>query len=185
IANKAERLSDLERLGLLRYYNTAGSRVHFPLDPNPTANTSPLASHAETYNFALLDGRRITPTSRARRNNAGSSIIQARIGDERHAGEIRNIFIHRQEGIPDSSQTVLAAIEWMKRSEFTPLDVSTFIWDDFPELGVETWELDIFIDPHSNYPPIIMPLADVHCQLCRGRIIHTEPQLWMTATMDR
>jgi hypothetical protein len=54
-----------------------------------------------------------------------------------------------------------------------------------PELGVESWEIDVFIDPLNNDPPMIMPLADVHCQLCRGRITHTDPNIWMTATMDR
>jgi hypothetical protein len=130
LLKKAERLDDHIRLGMWHYYNQAGPRVHFPLESNPNPNTTPLSSHADIYNFALLDGRRITPTSRAQRNNAGSSIIQARINNKRYAGEIRSIFIHRQSNVPESSDTVLAAIEWMKRSDLTPLDNPTFIWDD-------------------------------------------------------
>jgi hypothetical protein len=54
-----------------------------------------------------------------------------------------------------------------------------------PELGIETWELDTFQDPATSDLPIIVPLAEVHCQLSRGRIEHTDPKMWITATMDR
>ncbi|KAJ7916576.1 hypothetical protein B0H13DRAFT_2323189 [Mycena leptocephala] len=54
-----------------------------------------------------------------------------------------------------------------------------------PELGVETWEFNTFVDPFADHPPMIMPLADVHCQLCRGTVTHTDPKMWITATMDR
>lgn len=142
-------------------------------------------SFITTYDFALLDGRRITPTSRSSRNSAASAIIQARIGNEREAGEILSLFIHNQTGISNSGNTLLAAIRWMKKSDFTPLEEKTFFWDDYPELGVETWDLDVFQDPKTSNLPIILPLKDVHCQLCRGRIEHTVPGMWITATMDR
>ncbi|KAF8170478.1 hypothetical protein K438DRAFT_211344 [Mycena galopus ATCC 62051] len=32
---------------------------------------------------------------------------------------------------------------------------------------------------------MIIPLAEIHCQLCRGRVTHVDPPLWITATMDR
>ncbi|KAJ7725788.1 hypothetical protein B0H16DRAFT_1241805, partial [Mycena metata] len=185
IADKAEKLDDFIRRGLYSYYNKDQRRVHYPMDQNPAPNTSPLASHAEIYNFALLDGRRITPTSRSSRNTAGSSIVQARIANKRYAGEIRSIFVHRQPGVPDSSETLLASIAWMKRSDYTPLDNPVFIWDRFPELGVETWELNQFVDPLSHDPPMIMHLRDLHCQLSRGTVTHTVPNMWITATMDR
>ncbi|KAJ7305462.1 hypothetical protein DFH08DRAFT_825153 [Mycena albidolilacea] len=129
IADKAEKLDDLIRQGLEYYYNKDQPQVHYLLAVNPSPNTSTLASHAETYNFALLDGRRITPTSRSERNTAGSSIVQARINNKRHAGEIRSIFVHRQPGVQGSSETVLAAVAWMKRSEHTPLENPKFVWD--------------------------------------------------------
>ncbi|KAJ7868029.1 hypothetical protein B0H14DRAFT_2730307 [Mycena olivaceomarginata] len=112
IANKAGKLDDLIRHGLEYYCNKDQPQVHYLL---------------ATYNFALLDGRRITPTSRSERNTAGSSIVQARINNKRHAGEICSIFVHRQPGV--QSETVLAAIAWMKRSEHTPLENPKFVWD--------------------------------------------------------
>ncbi|KAJ7703640.1 hypothetical protein B0H17DRAFT_1127255 [Mycena rosella] len=57
VAYTAEKLSDFMRRGLHHYYNIARQQVHYPGDPNPPPNTSPLASYAETHNFALLDGR--------------------------------------------------------------------------------------------------------------------------------
>ncbi|KAF7346894.1 hypothetical protein MVEN_01441600 [Mycena venus] len=133
----------------------------------------------------LLDGRRITPTSRSERNTAGSSIVQARINNKRHAGEIRSIFVHRQPGVQGSSETVLAAVAWMKRSEHTPLENPKFVWDKFPELGIETWDIDTYVNPLIHDPPMIIRLTDLHCQVCRGRVTHTEPNMWITATMDR
>lgn len=54
-----------------------------------------------------------------------------------------------------------------------------------PELGIDTWTLDKYVDPKESNLPIIMRLEDVNCQLSRGRIEHIEPPLWITATMDR
>lgn len=118
------------RLGLFQYYNKDQPRVHYSRDPNPMANTYPLETYIETYESALLDGRRITPTSRSTRNSAGSAIIQARIANKARAGEIRSIFIHRQKGVHNSSRTLLAAIEWMELSGYTPLGTPKFLWDD-------------------------------------------------------
>jgi hypothetical protein len=54
-----------------------------------------------------------------------------------------------------------------------------------PELGIETWDIDTYVNPLIHDPPMIMRLADLHCQMCRGRVTHTEPNMWITATMDR
>ncbi|KAJ6565735.1 hypothetical protein B0H10DRAFT_2358600 [Mycena sp. CBHHK59/15] len=126
-ADVAEKASEYIRLGLFRYYNKYEAKVHYN---TPGVGTHQLATFITTYNFALLDGRRITPTSRSSRNSAGSSIIQARIRDKGYAGEIRSIFTHHQDGVENSSGTILAAIEWMKRSDFTPLESPRFLWDD-------------------------------------------------------
>ncbi|KAF7367179.1 hypothetical protein MSAN_00977800 [Mycena sanguinolenta] len=99
IANTAEKLSDFIRWGLKYYYNKDRTQVHLRLDENPPPNTLVLTEHAESYDFVLLDGRRIIPTSRSKSNSASSSLIQARIGNRRHAGEIRSIFVHRQSGL--------------------------------------------------------------------------------------
>ncbi|KAK6974626.1 hypothetical protein R3P38DRAFT_2378737, partial [Favolaschia claudopus] len=186
VASSSEDAADLIRLGLFRYYNQDRPQVHYAGDKG-TAGTRILESFIETFNFAFLDGRKIIPTTRSARNSAGSSIVQVRIGDKRHAGEIRSLFVHQQSGVVGSSNTVLAAISWMIESDWTPLKRynGKFIWDDFPELGIETWVLDKFQDPLRSELPIIIPLEQVHCQLSRGRILHTTPPMWMTATMDR
>ncbi|KAJ7498344.1 hypothetical protein B0H11DRAFT_1715087, partial [Mycena galericulata] len=141
---------------------------------------------ADFYNFALLDGRRITPTDRSRRNSAGSSLIQARYKKGAFCGEIRYIFRHSQVNVPNSKDVLLAFIEWMLISSKTPLDGNNFVWNDFPELGIDTYEYNKYADPgDQRYPPIVMPLDELHCQISRGKISHTEPPLWMTVSMDR
>ncbi|KAJ7167178.1 hypothetical protein C8R43DRAFT_1160531, partial [Mycena crocata] len=186
VVNSSERINPFIRRGLLEYYNKDQRQVH---DINSPAGqrTQLLESFVQTYSYALLDGRRITPTDRSIRNSAGSSIIQAKIAGKpvAQAGEIRSLFIHPQYGIEGSSTTLLAAIEWMEVSEVTPLENPVFIWDDYPELGVETWTLDKYLDRDATDLPLIMPLAHVNCQLSRGRVEHIEPPLWMTVTMDR
>ncbi|KAJ6540384.1 hypothetical protein B0H19DRAFT_1077796 [Mycena capillaripes] len=70
---------DTMRLGLLQYYNRKGPQVHLnPREQHGFQNTSYLLPYADVYDYALLDGRRITPTTRSTRNTAGSSIIQGK-----------------------------------------------------------------------------------------------------------
>ncbi|KAJ7936414.1 hypothetical protein B0H13DRAFT_1561910, partial [Mycena leptocephala] len=147
-----------------------------------------LVSLAEIYNYALLDGRRITATERSRRNTAGSSIIQAYFGTEACAGEVRAISLHRQPGVPNFEDTLLIMVSWMKESEFSPLDNddSGFVWKQFPELGINTWKYQEYENPtEQGAKPLIIPLNEVHCQISRGFLTHTEPPLWVTTTMDR
>jgi hypothetical protein len=55
-----------------------------------------------------------------------------------------------------------------------------------PQLGVDTWEYDIYADPKDkNFPPIVIPLDEIQCQISRGKLSHTNPPLWITTTMDR
>ncbi|KAJ6616802.1 hypothetical protein B0H10DRAFT_1948818 [Mycena sp. CBHHK59/15] len=143
---------DILRLGLLKYHNRKEPKVHFARDP--IVGTAMLSPVVELHNFALLDGKRLTPTARSRRNTAGSSLIQFRYEGEAFAGEVRQILRHVQPSCP--------------------------------QLGVETWEYDTYADPKAeNFPPIVMPLDEIHCQISRGKISHTKPPLWITTTMDR
>lgn len=119
---------DILRYGLFTYYNTEKSQVHYGGDP--THGTEMLSPFVDFYEFALLDGKRITPTSRSRRNTAGSSIIQARYNNEAYAGEVRHLIQHRQPGISADNSTMLAHVLWMKRSNLTPLDAGKFPWDN-------------------------------------------------------
>ncbi|KAJ7430613.1 hypothetical protein B0H11DRAFT_1942765 [Mycena galericulata] len=154
----ARRLEDdVLRLGLFTYYNRNGPKVHYANHPSP--QTTMLSSFITFYNYALLDA---------------------------HVGEVRHIIRHQQSGIPAKDDTILAHVAWMKRSNLTPLDNSKFPWDAYPQLGVETWDYDIFADPKDDkFPPIIIPFDQIHCQVARGKISHTDPPLWMTVTMDR
>ncbi|KAJ6459896.1 hypothetical protein C8R45DRAFT_802459, partial [Mycena sanguinolenta] len=145
-----------------------------------------LRPHADFYKYALLEGRRLTPTTESRRNTAGSSLIQVRYHDLPFAGEIRYIFQHAQTGVVDfESPEILVRVEWMKTTNLTPLDNVT-LWSDFPELGIETYEYNTYADPKDDeYPPIVMPLSKVHCQIARGKTTFTTPTLWITTTLDR
>lgn len=126
VSNPAASLKkeDDIRSALVQYYNKEKPQVAFRNQERP--GEFPLHPYAETYNYALLDGRRIMPTST--RNSEGSSIIQARFGNEAQAGEIKKIFVHHQSGVQDTDFTLLAAVKWMKNSPFTPLD-NTRLWD--------------------------------------------------------
>ncbi|KAJ7142859.1 hypothetical protein C8R44DRAFT_866139 [Mycena epipterygia] len=175
---------DILRLGLFTYYNDSGPKVHFAGAPTP--GTTVLSPFVDFYEFALLDGKRLTPTTRSRRNMAGSSLVQARYNDEAYAGEVQHLIRHRQPEISDVSNNILAHILWMKRSDLTPLDDGKFPWDNYPQLGVETWEYNTYADPKDeDFPPTVMASDQIHCQISRGTISHTEPPLWMTVTMDR
>ncbi|KAJ7442080.1 hypothetical protein B0H11DRAFT_1932584 [Mycena galericulata] len=178
---------DLIRLGLFNYYNSDGRRVHFNRE-QPQHGTHMLSSYIDIYKYALLDGRRLTSTTRTQRDSAGSSLIQTHFNNEGHVGEVRHIFRHKQPGVPGSDDTIMVFVEWMKRSWETPLDDNTFIWgeDDFKELGVDTWEYRVYAAPTDpDYPPLVMPLTEFQCQVGRGAIEFTIPPLWITTTMDR
>lgn len=120
------------KLALFNYYNGQDAqhpRVRFN-SWEGRKELPVLLPYADVYEYALLDGHRITPTTRSRRNKAGSSIIQARFQGEECAGEVRTIFLHRQPGIPGAEETLLITVNWMKESEFSPLDGGDygFVW---------------------------------------------------------
>ncbi|KAJ7920129.1 hypothetical protein B0H13DRAFT_1867905 [Mycena leptocephala] len=182
--------SDVMRLGLFHYYNSDRPQVHLNPREQGSTNTTYLLPYADLYNYALLDERRITPTTRATWNTAGSSLIQARFNDEACAGEVRAVFVHRQPGVAGSEQTVLLLVEWMEESPYTPINKGSFIWNKFrnisPKLGINTWVYREYEDPKApGSRPIVIPFSSVQCQLSRGTLEHTDPWLWITTTMDR
>ncbi|KAJ7673008.1 hypothetical protein DFH06DRAFT_1174028, partial [Mycena polygramma] len=187
IATRAERITDDGILmALVAHYNKDSPTVHLPRATRRQGDTQVLGAFFDTYDYALLDGRRVSPTTRSKRGSAGSSLIQIRIGGEPYVGEIRVMFRHKQPGIPDSETTILAFISWLKPSPETPLDNDSFIWHEFPELGVDTWIHNRYAPPNdTSSPPSVLPLADIQCQVSRGTIKYTQPPLWITTTMDR
>ncbi|KAJ7674142.1 hypothetical protein B0H17DRAFT_1082740 [Mycena rosella] len=167
IAARAERIQDDGmRLGLVNYYNWNGHKRQM------------LGSFAETYNYVLLNGCRLTPTTRSKRSSAGSSMIQFQFNGEPYAGEIRVIFRHKQTGVTSSEDTLLAFVAWMKPSTETPLDDDEFIWYEFPELSVDTWLYNTYAQAKdSDCPPCVLPLANVQCQVARSKIGYKDPPL--------
>jgi hypothetical protein len=126
------------RLGLLAYYNRNGSKFHLARARPQGRDTEMLGSFAETCNYALLDGRRLTPTTRSKRGSAGSSLVQVKFNDELYVGEIPVIFRHKQSSVPSSKQPLLAFVAWMKPSKFIPLNDNSFIWNDLRESSTFT-----------------------------------------------
>ncbi|KAJ7858910.1 hypothetical protein B0H14DRAFT_2254838, partial [Mycena olivaceomarginata] len=142
-----------------------------------------LGSFAETCNYALLDGRRLTPTTRSKRGSAGSSLVQVKFNDELYVGEIPVIFRHKQSGVPSSKQPLLAFVAWMKPSKFIPLNDNSFIWNDCENLPLLLAAYALPNDP--DFPPHVIPLDNIQCQVARGKIGYTRPPLWIITTMDR
>ncbi|KAJ7247963.1 hypothetical protein C8J57DRAFT_1240479 [Mycena rebaudengoi] len=94
IAKKSLRIEDdAMRLGIVNYYNQNRPKVHLTR-ARPGGNTEMLGSFADTYSYALLDGRRVMSITESRRG-AGSSLIQIHFKNELYAGEIRHIFRHK------------------------------------------------------------------------------------------
>jgi hypothetical protein len=85
----------------------------------------------DVYDYAFLDGRRITPTSRSYQNTPRSALIQVKFGNRRYAGEVRAIMRHRQPGVPNSEHMPLITVAWMKESADSPLDGDDdgFVWN--------------------------------------------------------
>ncbi|KAL4259480.1 hypothetical protein AB1N83_007669 [Pleurotus pulmonarius] len=184
ITHSSTRLSDKCRAALYNHYNTGFPQVHYPLDLHPPPGTVMLSPKAQFYEWATIDGRRITPIDHSLRDTAGSSIVQVVQPEDgkTYGGQLNRIFHHIQPSINDD--TLWAEIDWMIPSEFTPLEDD--IWHEFPELEIETWEFQQFYehgDPAA--PPSIVPFKQIHCQLARGTIRTTDPPLWITTSLDR
>jgi hypothetical protein len=114
-------LSDGARLALYNYYNSECKRVRYDLERhhNRTTPCHVLNDTAQFYEYALLDGRRITPSTQSQRENAGSYIISYVWKNESHAGEVVTIFHHKQVGVLDES--LFAEVKWMKNLPVSPL----------------------------------------------------------------
>ncbi|KAF8142575.1 hypothetical protein K438DRAFT_1784595 [Mycena galopus ATCC 62051] len=77
IADKSARIEDdILRVGLMDYYSWTGHNVRLPWAAQQPEGTDSevLGSFGEIYNYALLNGRRITPTARSKRG-AGSALV--------------------------------------------------------------------------------------------------------------
>lgn len=128
-ASEVPTLSGPCRAALYEHYNATIPQVHYPLEElnlELQQKTTTLSNRAQFYEWATLDGRRITPASRSRRGSAGSSLVQVIYNGDTYAGEVHNIFHHLQPKIDDD--TLWAEVAWMKTSDYTPLQ--EHIWED-------------------------------------------------------
>ncbi|KAJ7668843.1 hypothetical protein B0H17DRAFT_1087534 [Mycena rosella] len=167
IAARAERIqNDGMHLGLVNYYNRHEHKVHLTRARPAEGNSQMLGSFAETYDYILPD---LHPP------HAQNGF---QFNGEPYAREIRVIFRHKQTEVPSSEDTLLAFVAWMKPSTKTPLDDDEFIWYDFPELSVDTWLYNTYAQANdTDCPPCVLPLANIQCQVARGKIGYTDPPL--------
>ncbi|KAJ7898852.1 hypothetical protein B0H14DRAFT_2556913 [Mycena olivaceomarginata] len=104
----------------------------------------------------------------------GSALIQIRYKGEQYSGEIHTILQHKQRGIPRSEPVPLAFVS-LDDTGRTHSITANFMWNDFLELGVETWLYKKYAPTNDpNYPPQVLPLAD---QISRGKLGFTIPPL--------
>ena len=78
------------------------------------------ATSMKYFEYALLDGRRISPTTRTRCKTAGSSIVKVIWKGSMFAGIVENIFRHTQRDILDD--TIWAEIRWMRHLDVSPVE---------------------------------------------------------------
>ncbi|KAJ7598689.1 hypothetical protein C8J56DRAFT_708797, partial [Mycena floridula] len=184
-ARPSDELADLERLGLKTFYNSGRhGPFHLDMEKHVQPNSTAISRFARRLNYATLDGRRISPTSRTLRRSAGSSIVKVVIDGKRKGGEVRELFLHRQSKI--NQDIVFAAIDWMDYADLSPVEDDP--WAAFPELEIETWHFGKRLTPaeaQEQNLPLIIPLHTVSCQLARGVVRTTDPPLWITTTMAR
>ena len=115
-------ISEVVQSALLQYYNLGGiQKVHHFLARAPSAGSRLLKPTATRfYEHALLDGQRITPTTRTHRKTAGSCLVKVIWEEKMFAGIVENIFRHDQPGMMDT--TIWAEMRWMKYLDLAPIE---------------------------------------------------------------
>ncbi|KAG2113234.1 hypothetical protein DEU56DRAFT_695255, partial [Suillus clintonianus] len=179
-----QRISDAARVALYAHYNSQQPHsVCYALESNPHPGSSQLNDFALYYQFALLDGRRITPLARSTRESAGSSLVKVVYMDKSWYGEVINIFRHTQLGIANGNR-LLAELRWMIELPLVPVEDDP--WSEFPELDVMCFKLNEYWSPgEDGAPPTILPFDQITSQIARGIIKTSNPELWITTTLDR
>jgi hypothetical protein len=120
IARVTDELGGYALDALKNHYNRERECVHHILDRNPPLGSQRLRRTATFYEYILLDGRRITPTQRTLRKNAGSSLIKTVIHGQRFCGAVASFFRHEQPNITDD--TLWAEVTWMEDQFLSPVD---------------------------------------------------------------
>ncbi|KZT18250.1 hypothetical protein NEOLEDRAFT_1080673, partial [Neolentinus lepideus HHB14362 ss-1] len=181
VSQVLQPLSRSAILALCNHYNSQGTRVHMPLEQQPLCGTRPVAPSALFFDYAVLDGRGIIPTSHTHRKNAGSSLVKVIIDGQMYGGEVHQIFQHFQRDIRDD--VIWAEMRWMKpvKKILTRKDV----WSAFPELEIHFWAYGQYHEAdNASAPPLIVPFSSICCQLSRGEYRTTKQEFWITMTME-
>ncbi|KAH9918949.1 hypothetical protein B0H21DRAFT_702299 [Amylocystis lapponica] len=156
--------------------------IYSTLDSTAPQNATFFNEHAQTCNYILIDGRRLTPHSQSPKGASSSAIVKTMINNKMFAGEVVNIFHHTQRGIEGGA--TFAEMIWLRRLDVTP--VVDDPWFAYPELEVECWEYRHYLDKNEpGVPPAVIPVSAIHCQLARGECHSTKPKMWITTTLER
>ncbi|EIW74936.1 hypothetical protein CONPUDRAFT_159705 [Coniophora puteana RWD-64-598 SS2] len=180
-------LSDAAMAYMRDFYNTAAqaTNTNITFAVSRQVNAAPgaitLNRFCTLYHYAFLDGRRVIPTSEARRQSADSALVKVNCpGAGAIYGEVISIFSHTQEGIP-SSRRLFAEFWWLKELELSPVNDDP--WHEFPELDVRCFELNAY-HPSTALPPVL-PFDSIICAIARGVVETTDPPMWITTSLDR
>jgi hypothetical protein len=129
---KPGKLTDWQYAGLRDYYQAILDHpVHFRLEQNPPANSSPLIQQANFYSFAFLDGRKIPAFDLSKQASPASSLIKyihLHEGSQTCGGVVLQIFKHVQ----DDQSTLFAEVKWMKPIAIENVDGTAWLdtWKD-------------------------------------------------------
>ncbi|KAG1797568.1 uncharacterized protein BJ212DRAFT_1289663 [Suillus subaureus] len=177
-------LDDAAQVALYTHYNSQQPHsVHYALEANPRPGSSQLNDFALYYQFTLLDGRRISPLARSTQESARSSLIKVTYMDKSWYGEVINIFSHIQLGIANGTR-LLTELRWMIELLLVPIEDDP--WSKFPKLDIMCFKLNEYWSPGKDgAPPTVLPFDQITSQIAHGIIKTSNPELWITTTLDR
>ncbi|KZV63255.1 hypothetical protein PENSPDRAFT_758090 [Peniophora sp. CONT] len=180
-----EALKDPNTLRMLyEHYNSERKRVYRVSDRNRPRHGAILSDRISLLTHTVLDGRRIVPLVRSRRQlPCSDAIVKALVNGKSHVGVVRQLFQHTQAGIRESGHTIFAEMLWMVPEPDKPLGDP---WADFPELEIEFWQYDQYQDPKSPTAlPTVIQASQIICQAARGVCRAVKPNLWITSALEK
>ncbi|KZT22789.1 hypothetical protein NEOLEDRAFT_1070900, partial [Neolentinus lepideus HHB14362 ss-1] len=134
------------------------------------------------YEYVLLDGHRIIPTSRLLRKTAGSSIVKVLLNGQYYTRELVSVFWHAQSSLND--KTLWAEISWMRKAKCKPFMPDP--WEKYLELEIKFCKFGRYHDlDHPDAPPQFIKFNQISCQLAHGQHTSMKPKLWITTSMAR
>ncbi|KIJ09903.1 hypothetical protein PAXINDRAFT_86790 [Paxillus involutus ATCC 200175] len=184
IGSAPRQLSDAARVAIYNNYNQIRPGcVHYALELNPPRGSYQLNDSASFLEYALLDGRRITPLSRSVHNSAGSSLVKVVLDNISLYSEVINVFTHVQQGVASGTH-LLAEFRWMVELDVVPVEDDPQSY--FPVLDIKCFKLNTYWESgEAGAPPAVFPFNFINCQIARGIIETTDPLMWIITSLDR